>query len=98
LVDMTDESVVELTDSGIVPVPPESLDVFNPQQKSTRRPELKPLRTELPKGANFLPGHEVRWQNWSLRHSWHPREGLVLHQIASHRVRNLNSRRTSMPA
>jgi primary-amine oxidase len=85
LVDITNESVVELTDSGVVPVPPESLDVFNPRKDVARRPKLKPLRTELPDGANFsLDGHEVRWQNWSLRHSWHPREGLVLHQIAYH--------------
>ena len=29
-----------------------------------------------------MSGHEVRWQKWSLRVGFNPREGLVLHTVA----------------
>ena len=35
----------------------------------------------------MLQGNEVRWQKWSLRHSIHPREGLVLHSVDLRRWR-----------
>ena len=45
----------------------------------------KPLEITQPEGPGFaLDGHGVRWQNWDLRIGFHPREGLVLHDIAYH--------------
>jgi primary-amine oxidase len=83
LVNMTKEEVVEVQDLENVPIPPASLDYFDPKQIGPLRAPLRPLEIKQPQGANFaLRGNEVRWQNWSLRHSFHPREGLVLHTIA----------------
>ena len=49
---------------------------------SAPSPELKPLEISQPDGVSFrLDGHEVHWQNWSLRLGFNFREGLVLHQV-----------------
>ena len=66
-----------------VPISTESLDYFDLKQIGPLRAALKPLEIKQPEGANFtLQGNEVRWQKWSLRHSFHPREGLVLYTVA----------------
>ena len=45
-------------------------------------PALKPLEITQPDGVSFrVDGHEVHWQNWSLRLGFNFREGLVLHQV-----------------
>ena len=47
------------------------------------REDLKPLDIVQPEGVSFtLEGHLLSWQKWQMRVSLHPREGLVLHQIA----------------
>jgi primary-amine oxidase len=82
LVNMTEAKVVEVLDAENIPIPTESLDYFVPQQIGPLREQLKPLQVQQPQGTNFtLHGNEVRWQKWSLRHSFHPREGLVLHAV-----------------
>ena len=74
LVNMNKEEVVEVLDVEEVPIPTESLDYFDPKQIGPLRAALKPLEIKQPEGANFtLQGNEVRWQKWSLRHSFHPR-------------------------
>lgn len=83
LVNMNKEEVVEVLDVEEVPIPTESLDYFDLKQIGPLRAALKPLEIKQPEGANFtLQGNEVRWQKWSLRHSFHPREGLVLYTVA----------------
>lgn len=83
LVNITDEEVVEVLDLENIPIPAQSLDYFDAKQIGQLREPLKPLEIKQPNGANFtLQGNEIRWQKWSLRHSFHPREGLVLHAIS----------------
>jgi primary-amine oxidase len=83
LVDMTRGEVVEVLDDDNVPIPGGKYDYFDPEQIGPLREQLKPLQVVQPQGANFeLRGNEVRWQKWSLRHSFHPREGLVLHSVS----------------
>ena len=44
--------------------------------------DLKPLDVSQAKGASFtVDGHEVKWQNWSFRVGFNPREGLVLYTV-----------------
>jgi primary-amine oxidase len=82
LVDMTEEKVVEVLDPETIPIPTESFDYFDPRKIGPLREKLRPLQFKQPQGADFvLQGNEVRWQKWSLRHSIHPREGLVLHSV-----------------
>lgn len=83
LVDLTNGTVLELLDEGDTPVPTDAHDFFDPKRVGKLRDPLRPLEARQPQGANFeLHGHEIRWQNWSLRHSFHPREGLVLHAVS----------------
>ena len=83
LVDLAGGAVLELLDEGDAPIPADAFDFFDPKRVGKLRDPLRPLETRQPQGANFeLRGHEVRWQNWSLRHSFHPREGLVLHAVS----------------
>jgi primary-amine oxidase len=83
LVNMTKEEVVEVLDADNVPIATEALDFFDPKQVGPMRAPLRPLEINQPRGASFtLRGNLVRWENWSLRHSFHPREGLVLHTVS----------------
>ncbi|HWS55430.1 MAG TPA: primary-amine oxidase [Pyrinomonadaceae bacterium] len=81
LVDAGAGRVVEVFDTGVVPLPPPSQGLDEKSIGATReRP--KPLVTSQPEGASFrLAGHEVRWQKWNFRYAMHPREGLVLHAV-----------------
>ena len=63
------------------PAPETSLDYrYN---EIAPREGLKALDIVQPDGVSFtLDGHLLSWQKWQMRVSMHPREGLVLHQIA----------------
>jgi primary-amine oxidase len=80
LVNMNTEQVLEVTDTGVLPLPPPSQQL---DEKSTGTREApKPLDIRQPGGASFtLDGQEVRWQKWRFRYTMHPREGLVLHTV-----------------
>lgn len=83
LVDVTKGAVVDLLDEGDTPVPTDAFDFFDPKRIGKLRDPLRPLEARQPQGADFeLHGNEIRWQKWSLRHSFHPREGLVLHAVS----------------
>jgi len=47
------------------------------------RTDLKPLTVIQPEGASFTvtDGNRIDWQNWSMRVTFNPREGAVLHDI-----------------
>jgi primary-amine oxidase len=80
LVDMNTEKVLEVTDTGVRPLPPGTQEL---DEKSTGvREAPKPLTISQPNGASFtITGQEVRWQKWRFRYTMHPREGLVLHTV-----------------
>jgi primary-amine oxidase len=81
LVNMSTEQVIEVNDSGIVPLAPPSQE-FD-ETSTGLRTAPKPLTITQPDGASFtLTGQEVRWQKWRFRYTMHPREGLVLHTVA----------------
>ena len=81
LVKMNTGKVVDLIDSGAVPLPPPSQDL-DEHSIGSQRVAPRPLIITQPQGDSFgLNGNEVRWQNWRFRVSMHPREGLVLHTV-----------------
>lgn len=46
------------------------------------RNDLKPLNVTQPEGPSFsVDGSLVQWQKWRFRAVFHPREGLVLHDV-----------------
>jgi primary-amine oxidase len=74
--------VIEIIDTGIVPIAKDGGTDFFDEDAVDERPAPKPLVISQPEGVSFeVQGNEVRWQKWRFRYSLHPREGLVLHTI-----------------
>jgi len=82
VVDMTQRRVLQVLDQGSVPRTKSSTDIYDPTVRG-RGKALKPLVVSQPEGVNFtVSDHAVAWDRWRFRYSLHPREGLVLHQVA----------------
>ncbi|MEU6592197.1 primary-amine oxidase [Streptomyces sp. NPDC046881] len=90
LVDLDSVEVLDVTDEGVVPLPPLSGN-YDPQERGAdgnwppvveERTDLKPIDITQPEGPSFtVDGYAVRWQKWRLRLGFTVREGLVLHQL-----------------
>lgn len=81
VVDLHKMEVLRVEDYGVTPLPPEAGN-WARQYITAYREEAKPLEISQPKGPSFTcEGWQVRWQNWSLRIGYTPREGIVLHQV-----------------
>ena len=82
LVDLNRMKVIRVEDHGMVPVPPEP-GRFSADAVGALREGIRPLEISQPEGPSFtVDGHLVRWQKWSFRVGFSPREGLVLHALA----------------
>lgn len=82
VVDLYEERVISILEGPEVPLPPEH-GRFDVESQDAMREDLRDLQIVQPDGVSFsVQGTEIRWQKWSLRASMHPREGLVLHQVA----------------
>lgn len=80
-VDMARGEVLEVLDTGVVPLPPESGSYY-PEDQPALRQGLRPLEIVQPEGPSLdLEGNVLRWQRWSMRVSFDAVEGLVLHQV-----------------
>ena len=80
-VDMGRGEVLEVTDTGVVPLPP-GRGSYYPEDQGELRADLKPLEITQPEGPSFtVEGNLVRWQRWSMRVAMDPLEGLVLHTV-----------------
>ena len=81
IVDLSARKLMKLVDTGVVPIPKETLD-YEAGAAGRPREAPKPLRIIQPAGPSFqLVGGEVRWQKWRFRFAMHPREGLVLYLV-----------------
>lgn len=81
LVDMNAEKVVEVVDTGVVPLAEKS-EQFDRKSNMPLRKDLKPLRITEPQGVSYRKNaNEIVWQKWHFRWALHPREGLVLYDI-----------------
>lgn len=82
IVDVTRGVVVDLTDSGIVPIAEKGQD-FSEKAIGKMREKPKSLTIVQSEGASYkLDGNEISWQKWRFRFTMHPREGIVLHTVA----------------
>jgi len=80
-VDMGRGEVLEVLDTGVVPLPPEPGSYY-PEDVGALRADLKALDIVQPDGPSFtVEGDLVRWQRWSMRVSLDPIEGIVLRQV-----------------
>jgi primary-amine oxidase len=81
LVDMATGEVLEVIDTGPVPMPTDPGSYF--PEDHPARPGLAPLVITQPEGVGFeIDGHELSWQGWSLHVSLDPLEGIVLRDVA----------------
>jgi primary-amine oxidase len=81
LADMATGEVLEVADTGTVPVPTDPGSYF-PEDHPARL-GLAPLVISQPEGVGFeLDGHQLAWQGWSLHVSLDPLEGIVLRDVA----------------
>ncbi|HKP69602.1 MAG TPA: hypothetical protein VJV05_09990, partial [Pyrinomonadaceae bacterium] len=81
IVNMNTKKVVEVTDTGVVPISEKSQD-FDEASVGELREKPKPMIITQPEGASYkLTGQEIAWQKWRFRYTMHPREGLVLHNV-----------------
>lgn len=83
VVDLTAGKVVDLIDEEkAVPVPRRKHN-YGRDAYPNPRSDVKPLNIVQPEGPSFsVDGYQVRWQGWSFRVGFTPREGLVLHELA----------------
>jgi primary-amine oxidase len=76
-VDLDRRTVLEVTDLGVVPIPPGEHD-FDPATLGRLR-EAKPVVQSSPEGSNItIDGSIVRWQNWSFHLRWDMRAGAIV--------------------
>ncbi len=81
VVDLHQMEVIRVEDYGVVPLSPEAGN-WARQYITNFREAPKPLQIVQPDGPSFtVDGWNVRWQNWSFRIGFTPREGVVLHQV-----------------
>ncbi len=83
VVDMNTMELLEVDDQSALERPRtmgEYVPALVPGQKL--RDDVKPLEIVQPEGASFtLDGQLLRWQRWSMRLGFNPREGLVIHAL-----------------
>ena len=88
--DLDTREVLRVEDHGAVPITSAagnySVDRMAEPENVPRfaqpRRDLRPLEITQPDGPGFsVSGHEVRWQKWSFRVGFAPREGLLLHTV-----------------
>jgi primary-amine oxidase len=83
-VDLIEKKVFKVTDEFELAVPAESGNYDDEAVRGPHRTTLKPIEITQPEGPSFtLNGHELRWQDWSMRIGFDAREGLTLHQISN---------------
>jgi primary-amine oxidase len=81
-VDLGRGEVLEVQDTGVIPVPEERGNYYE-KDVGPLRSGLKALEIVQPDGPSFSIDAEQRltWQRWSMRVSMDPIEGLVLRQV-----------------
>ena len=81
VVDIGAKKVVQVHDSGEVPLSTENMN-FAESDVSPLRPALNPVVLSQPKGANFrMDGNVVEWQKWKFHIRVDRRLGLVLSNV-----------------
>src|SRR3954463_6496560 len=83
IVDLNTMELLELEDNGVIERAPTMGEFLSRLVPGQRLPtDLKPIEVRQPEGVSFaLDGNELRWQRWSMRIGFTPREGMVLHTV-----------------
>jgi primary-amine oxidase len=80
--DLGRREVIDVIDHGVVSIPEHHARYFA-SDNGPLRTDLKPIHITQPDGPSFtVEGNLIRWQKWSVRITFDPYEGLVLHQLS----------------
>jgi primary-amine oxidase len=83
VVDMHAMEVVRIDDHAPGTPPPTADANYHGGGGRPYRDDVRPIEITQPDGISFqLEGNRVSWQKWEIQVGFHPREGLVLHDIA----------------
>jgi primary-amine oxidase len=83
--DLNERKILDVVNSGVVPVAENRDNFFDPHQAGPPREAPRRVNVVQPRGRSFrVEGHAVRWQNWSFRFADTQREGLVVYQVTYH--------------
>jgi primary-amine oxidase len=83
VVDLNRMELVRLDDHAPGTPPPPGACEYHDALGKGFRDDLKPISITQPEGRSFvLDGNHIAWQKWDMVIAMHPREGLVLHDIA----------------
>ncbi|MEE2778624.1 MAG: tyramine oxidase [Acidobacteriota bacterium] len=79
-VDLDTGEVIEVTDLGVVPIPPGDSEL-DPESIGAQR-EVEPVLFSSPRGSNVaIDGSWVSWQKWSFHLRWDVRAGLIVSMV-----------------
>lgn len=81
IVDLDDQSVLDVIDTGIVPIPEDNhnFDEASIDERYGLRDELKPFCAAQPEGPNFtIDNNFVEWQKWRFHVRFDRRAGTVI--------------------
>lgn len=83
-IDLNKMAVDRIEDFGVRDIPDVDGNYYlETTDTITFRDDLKPLEIVQPEGPSFtVEGNLIKWQNWSFRYGFTPREGLVLYTIS----------------
>lgn len=84
LYDISKKEVIEVTDTGVVPVPTDAWGYTEAEvaERAPLRPESNPATLSQPGGPNFtLDGSHLEWDIWRLNFRIDKRPGLVLSNL-----------------
>ena len=85
VIDLNSMELLRVEDTHSVPRPDvmgEYVPRHVPDRLKGHRPPRKPLEIVQPEGIGFeVDGHELRWQNWTMRVGFNHREGMTLHAV-----------------
>ena len=82
--DLNKMAIDRIEDYGERPMPTLT-GTYAPEHRDdiTFREDIKPLQITQPEGASFIvEDNLIKWQKWSFRYGFTPREGLVLYTIS----------------
>lgn len=83
VVDLYTMQVVRIDDHAPGTPPPTADYAYHDGGGRPYRTDLKPIEITQPDGPSFsMDGHRITWQKWDIVIGFHPREGLVLHDVA----------------
>ena len=85
-VDLNKMEVDRIEDHGVRNMPTHDGNFYPETSESIEfRNDLKPLEIIQPDGPSFIvEGNLIKWQKWSFRYGFTPREGLVLYTVNYH--------------